>query len=65
MTTEDYLELLDWTGRQIRFGKHGAIPGELAPILDRLNVIDATWIESIIDFRKWLRRETKRRAVAV
>ncbi len=28
--------LLDWTGRELRRDKRGAIPDELAPILDRL-----------------------------
>jgi len=31
-----YLELLDWTGREIRVGKRGAIPDSLAPILTRI-----------------------------
>jgi len=37
-TTQDYLELVDWAGRAIREDKRGAIPGELPPILERLNV---------------------------
>jgi hypothetical protein len=35
MTLEEYLELLDWTGRQVRADKPGAIPLGLAPILER------------------------------
>ena len=38
MSLEKYLELLDWTGRQVREGKRGAIPASLAPILDRLGI---------------------------
>ena len=34
-----YLTLLEWTGRQLRAGKRGAIPGQIAPILERLGVI--------------------------
>jgi REP element-mobilizing transposase RayT len=33
MRFTEYLELLDWTGRQLRADKPGAIPSELAPIL--------------------------------
>lgn len=35
---QDYLELVDWTGRAIRADKRGAIPGSLPPILTRLNI---------------------------
>jgi REP element-mobilizing transposase RayT len=38
MTEEQYLSLLDWTGRQIRSDKRGSIPADLAPILDRLGL---------------------------
>ena len=35
---EDYLELLEWTGRQANKGKGGAIPEHLPPILERLGI---------------------------
>jgi hypothetical protein len=35
-----YLDLLDWTGRQHAMGKRGAIPASLAPILERLRRAD-------------------------
>jgi hypothetical protein len=38
MSEEQYLSLLDWTGRQLRPDKRGAIPADLAPILDRLGL---------------------------
>ncbi len=37
-TFQDYLELVDWTGRHIREGKQGAIPAETPPILTRLGI---------------------------
>ena len=40
----DYLELVDWTGRILREDKHGAIPDELPPILDRLNIAPQHWL---------------------
>jgi hypothetical protein len=38
LSDAEYLQLLDWTGRQIRKVKSGAVPSELAPILERLSV---------------------------
>jgi hypothetical protein len=38
MSFGEYLDLLDWTGRQLRDDKRGAIPQELAPILQRLHI---------------------------
>ncbi len=35
---DDYLELIDWTGRSLRDDKRGAIPANLPPILDRLEI---------------------------
>jgi REP element-mobilizing transposase RayT len=37
-TTEDYLELVDWSGRAIREEKRGAISSTLPPILQRLHL---------------------------
>ncbi len=39
----DYLELVDWTGRQIREGKRGAIDSELPAILERLALDSDQW----------------------
>ena len=33
---EKYPALVDWTGRELRAGSRGTIPGRLSPILDRL-----------------------------
>jgi hypothetical protein len=38
LTLAEYLQLLDWTGRQLKPGKRGAIPKNSPPILDRLNL---------------------------
>ena len=43
---DDYLELLDWTGRQIVEDKKGAVPPHLAPILTRLAVDHEQWLRS-------------------
>jgi len=41
---QDYLELVDWTGRAIRDDKRGAIPAGKPKILDRLGVDADTFI---------------------
>ena len=52
----DYLALVDWTGRAIRADKRGAIPEELAPILERLNVETDNWLETVCRFEGRYRR---------
>ena len=47
MSDEQYLSLLDWTGRQIRSDKRGSIPSDLAPILDRLG-LDASKLPQVV-----------------
>lgn len=51
-----YLELLDWTGRAIRTDKTGAIPAELAPILERLRIRSESWVELVENFDQWFGR---------
>ncbi|WP_018233331.1 hypothetical protein [Thioalkalivibrio thiocyanodenitrificans] len=41
---EDYLELVDWTGRILREDKCGAIPASLPPILERLDIDPRHWV---------------------
>ena len=50
MTLGKYLELLDWTGRQLRAGTKGLIPASLAPILARLQVSAESWLETVARF---------------
>jgi REP element-mobilizing transposase RayT len=57
MTLDQYLKLLDWTGRQIRKDKVGAIPRECAPILERLDCSAETWVDFVRNFRKRFRGE--------
>ncbi|MCU7933532.1 MAG: hypothetical protein KZQ99_01465 [Candidatus Thiodiazotropha sp. (ex Dulcina madagascariensis)] len=46
----DYLQLTDWTGRAIRDDKSGAMPGHLAPILERLNIDPDAWLDTVRDY---------------
>jgi hypothetical protein len=48
ITQEQYFELLDWTGRQLRSdGKAGTIPANCAPILERIGLSPEAWCELI------------------
>ncbi len=46
VSLDDYLRLLDWTGRQMVEGKKGAIPNDLEPILERLEIKHEQWLRS-------------------
>ena len=50
ISLEDYLTLLDWTGRQVRKDKKGSIPSNLSPILQRLRINADNWLETISEF---------------
>ena len=51
-TLTEYLQLLDWTGRQLKPGKRGAIPKNAPPILDRLNLSAELWLHAVEHFGK-------------
>ena len=55
MSTVDYLNLLDWTARQVRSDKQGATPQHLAPIFDRLGVSSEVGCHLVKHFGKLLR----------
>jgi len=44
---DHYFMLLDWTGRELRADKRGAIPEHLAPIVERLGLNQSNWIEDL------------------
>jgi len=52
MTTLEYIELLDWTARQIAPGKGGKTPQDAPPIFERLKlgISAATWSEMVSNF---------------
>ena len=51
VTLEQYLKILDWTGRQVRAGKPGAISPDVAPILERMGISADGWYELTTSFR--------------
>ena len=54
LTLDDYLTLVDSTGRIIRSGKSGVIPTELAPILARLDLDVERWLDCMLGWRQFL-----------
>jgi len=65
MGADDYLRLVDWTGRQVRSNNRAGIPGQLPPVLDRLSMSRETWFDMVTRFPQWLRRATKRPHLAL
>jgi len=53
LTLEEYLQLLDWTGRQVKGNQQGSIPRHLAPILDRLQTVSDGWSEMVSNLGRW------------
>jgi hypothetical protein len=56
MSVQEYLQLLDWTGRQILSGRQGAIPATLAPIFSRLGMDTSGWLTLAADFGRLFQR---------
>jgi hypothetical protein len=52
MSLSQYLQLLDWTGRQLKPGKRGAIAGSIPPIIERLNLSAELWLHAVEQFDK-------------
>ena len=49
---DEYLQVLDWTGRQLRPDKRGSIPTDLPPVLERLGLQEKAWLACIRDFKR-------------
>jgi len=60
LTLDEYLQLLDWTGRAIRADKRGAIPADLRPILERLQVNADAWVDTVDRYGRIFRRAVGR-----
>jgi hypothetical protein len=63
-TWEDYLILVDWTGRVVREDKLGAINGQLPPILERLNIDTHTWVKNATQFEQQHSKRFRQRKTA-
>jgi len=70
MELSEYLELLEWTGRQLQQGergpenrdeeKQGVIPVDLPPILQRLEISGGAWLDLMTRFHRLFRRAAGR-----
>ncbi len=60
MSLDQYLQLIDWTGRQLRIDKPGHILPHLDPILTRLDCSPETWLDLVKNFRRRFRTEAGR-----
>ncbi len=47
MKFEDYVELLEWTGRCVVEGKQGSISGAALPVLERMELEVENWVETV------------------
>jgi hypothetical protein len=47
LSLDHYLELIDWTGRQIRSDKRGHLSPELRPVLERLDLDVEAWVDNV------------------
>jgi hypothetical protein len=50
MTVAGYVELLDWTARQVRGGKRGSTPASAKLIFERLGISGEVWTELVKEF---------------
>ncbi|MBF0527962.1 MAG: transposase [Deltaproteobacteria bacterium] len=62
LSTDQYLDLVDWTGRQMRLDKPGAIPDRLSPILVRLSVEPSRWVDTVQGYGRRFHRVAGRAA---
>lgn len=50
MTAAEYLQLIDWTARQLVPGKPGATPQSIPPLLQRVGLQPTNWTEVVCQF---------------
>jgi hypothetical protein len=55
-----YVILLDWTGRELRADKRGAIPDHLAPIMERLGLNRLNCVETVRGFGRLFKQAAGR-----
>lgn len=56
MSRNDYLQLVDWSGRHLRRDRRGQIHAGLPPILERLGVAGDDWLAEMSHYGHWYYR---------
>ena len=56
LSLDDYVELLDWMGRQFRGDKSGNIRAQLSPILQRIGLDAFGWCDLVKKFGRTFKR---------
>ena len=56
VSLREYLELLDWTGRELRANKRGSIPDQLLPIVERIGLDAIRWCDLVKKFGRTFKR---------
>jgi putative transposase len=52
ISSADYIKLVDWTGRQIRNDKRGAIASDMPEVLPRVRMTPKQWLSLSLDLQK-------------
>ena len=50
MSLPEYLQLVDWTGRQLHPGKRGVISKDVPPVIERLGSSAEIWMHFVRKF---------------
>ncbi len=50
MTAGEYLDLLDWTARQLAAGKWGSTPEDAPPLFERVGLRASSWLGLVSNF---------------
>ena len=56
LSREEYLQLVDWSGRALLADKRESIPGALPPILERLDLGQKHWLGDMRHYGSWYYR---------
>jgi len=56
MSLDEYLQLFDWCGRQIRGKQQGTVPADLAAIVERIGVTSEELLATVQEFPQRFRR---------
>ena len=53
---QEYLELVDWSGRRLMQNKRGRIAAHLPPVLKRLGIEGDAWVSEMTHYGRWYYR---------